>query len=261
MIYAPRSSFGPRIQTAYQLVLVHGGLIRVEVDGTPRLIPAGHVGLLRPGCREYFGFDPDRRTRHSWVAVPPHLLDGELRANVDASPSHAVLSVAMQRCVEACCAVAAADDTEDRRVLAASGRSALTLYAAETIRGATTAAREHPALTRMRMLVRERAVQGIGVAALAHEIHLSPEHLIRLCRRELGTTPGALLRAERLAQAMQLLAHTGLPVGEVAHRCGFASQQHLARGIRGASGLTPSGFRRRSWQARDETRCDVPQDG
>jgi transcriptional regulator GlxA family with amidase domain len=150
----------------------------------------------------------------------------------------------MQRCAEAGRLAAAVDDARERRVLAAIGRAALTLYAAEAAQATAAGVQEHPVLAVVRALARERAHQRLSVAALAREVHLSPEHLIRLCRRDLHSTPGALLRAERLTHALHLLAPTGLPVGEIARRAGFASQQHFARSVRSATGLSPSGYRR-----------------
>jgi AraC family transcriptional regulator of arabinose operon len=210
---------------------------------------------LLPGRREYFTFAADCGTHHTWIAVPPRLLDSSLCVTLDTAAHCLALSAAMQRCVEAGCAVAAVDNPEEFTVLAAVGRAALMLYAEEARAAAAARTREHPAMAVVRRHAREGAREGLGVADLARAVHLSPEHLIRLCRRDLKTTPGALLRSERLSHAMQLLAHTGLPVSEIAHRSGFASQQHFARSVRAATGLSPSGFRRLSWQAQDERLC------
>lgn len=105
-------------------------------------------------------------------------------------------------------------------------------------------------MCKARALARQRACEGLGAAELAREVGVSPEHLVRLFARELGTTPGAYLRAERVAHAMQLLAHTGLSVAEIAHQSGFATPQHLAHCLRAATGQTPTGLRACSWEAR-----------
>jgi AraC-like DNA-binding protein len=245
--YPPRATLGPRLQPAYQLVLVHTGSARVTVNGLPREIPAGHVGLLLPGTTEIFAFAPDRQTRHSWIAAAPAYLDGELCRRLDRTTPCLPLSATLQTCVDLGRAVAAVDDPEQRPVLAAVARAALALYVAEATHAAAAQSTEHPAVARARELARRRAAEGISVSDLAREVGLSMEHLVRLFRRQTGLTPGALLREERLSHGMHLLQHTGLTVAEVARRSGFVSPHHFARSVRAATGMTPSELRSRSW--------------
>jgi len=251
VVYPPRATFGPRLQLDYQLVLVHVGVARVTVDGAERDILSGHVGLLRPGHEEVYAFRRDGETRHSWIAVPPRALDDAARAALDAAPDLLPLSTALEACVEIGRGTVAVDEPERRPVLAAVGRAALALYVAEGAHAPTARTRVHPAVARARLLARERAHEGIKVDELARDVGVSPEHLVRLFRRDLATTPGAILRAERLAHATRLLAQTGLSVAEVAHRSGFASPHHLARCLRAATGRTPTELRAQSWAARE----------
>lgn len=252
VIYPPRSTFGPRVQGDYQLVLVHTGSAQVTVDGVARAIPPGHVGLLRPGGVETFAFARERDTYHSWIALPPSYLDEGERAALDAAPRLLPLSAVMESCVALGQESAAVDDAARRPVLAAVAHAALALYVAEAEHaGGGTATRPlHPAVARARAIARERACDGLSVAELAHEVHLSAEHLVRLFHRDLGVTPGAFMRAERLAHGMHLLTHTGLTVAEVAHQSGFASPHHFAHALRAAVGVSPTDLRVRSWSAR-----------
>lgn len=251
VVYPPGATFGPRLQPDYQLVLVHAGAARVTVDGAGRDIASGYVGLLRPGHEETYAFGYDGETRHSWIAVPPRALDDAACAALDTAPGLLPLSPALEACVEVGRATVAVDEPERRPVLAAVGRAALALYVAEGAHAPTMQTRVHPAVARARILVRERAHEGIGVGELARAVGLSPEHLVRLFRRDLDTTPGAILRAERLAHATHLLAQTGLSVAEVARRSGFASPHHLAHRLRDATGRTPTELRAWSWAVRE----------
>lgn len=47
---------------------------------------------------------------------------------------------------------------------------------------------------------------------------------------------------------VDLVAHTGLPVGEVAARCGFKSVYHFSRRVRAQAGLSPKRLREARWQ-------------
>lgn len=250
IVYPARAVFGPRVQQDYQLVLVHTGSVHVSVDGVVREIPPGHVGLLRPGGRESFVFARDRETHHGWIALPPHNLDEKARAALDAAPWCLPISEAMQACMDLACSTMSIDDPDGRPVLTAIARAALALYAAEAthVPGATPT--EHPAVTHARALARKSACEGLNVQDLARSAHISPEHLVRLFRRDLGTTPGALLRAERRAHGMHLLTHTGLSVAEIAHQSGFASPHHFAQALRAAIGMSPTELRAHGWAAR-----------
>jgi len=247
--YPPRSTFGPRAQPDYQLVLVHTGSARVAVDGVARDIPPGHVGLLLPGATEFFTWAHDRETHHGWIALPPTSLDHATREALAAAPRCLPLSRSLTSCVEIGDATAAVDGP-GRPVLEAIGRAAFALYLAESAHADLASSPEHPAVGRARVIARQRACEGLGVGDLAREVGVSAEHLVRLFRRDLGITPGAYLRRERLARAVHLLTHTGLSVAEVAHRAGFATPHHLAASLRAATGQTPTELRRRSWTAR-----------
>ncbi len=248
--YPPRSTFGPRAQPDYQLLLILTGSARVAVDGAARDIPSGHVGLLLPGTIESFAWAHDRETRHSWIALSPASLDDATREALAAAPRCLPLSRSLASCVEVGYTTAAVDGP-GRPVLEAIGRAAFTLYLAEAAHTDLASLPEHPAVTRARVIARQRACEGLSVGDLAREVGVSAEHLVRLFRRDLGVTPGAYLRRERLAQAAHLLTHTGLSVAEVAHRAGFATPHHLAASLRAATGQTPTDLRRRSWAARN----------
>lgn len=254
VLYPPRATLGPRVQRDYELVLVHAGRAHVAVDRQTREIPAGHVGLLLPGRTELYAFAADRETVHSWMALPPHLIDADLRAALDRAAPCLPLSDDMHACSDLARDVATVDDPARRPVLVAVVRAALTLYVAEAAHATGTRDGGHPAVRRAREVVRWRAAEGMTVAALAREVGLSAEHLARLCRRDAGVTPSALLREERLRHAMHLLDHTGLSIAEVARRAGFASPQHFARLVRAATGASPTKLRQQRWSASDAKR-------
>lgn len=78
---------------------------------------------------------------------------------------------------------------------------------------------------------RQAASGPVSVADLAARTHLSPAQFAERCRHELGLNPMAWLRGLRLDQARQLRAQ-GLPVTEVARRCGYRSPSALTAALR-----------------------------
>jgi AraC family transcriptional regulator of arabinose operon len=210
--------------------------------------------MLMPGTTEFFVFGQGQETTcHSWIAMPPDLLERDLLTALAVSPRCLPLSSAMTACVNAGIAIARVDDPQQPTVLSAIARAALLLYVSEARRAREEGVHEHVAVTLARSIARQHAREGLTVNDLAKTVGVSPEHLVRLFRRDLGTTPGALLRAERLTHAVQLLTHTGLSVAEVAHQAGYADAHHFARSLRRVTGLTATELRRRNWTGQDTT--------
>ena len=69
VVYGPGGTYGPRVQSDLQLVLVHTGSVIVEIDSDKHHLPAGQVALLKPGHMEQFHFDKHKETWHRWIAV------------------------------------------------------------------------------------------------------------------------------------------------------------------------------------------------
>lgn len=76
-----------------------------------------------------------------------------------------------------------------------------------------------------------RMHQPLAVADLAERVHLSPGQFNARCREATGLSPQQWLRALRLARA-RLLRDGGLPVAEVARRCGYRSPSALTAALR-----------------------------
>lgn len=87
----------------------------------------------------------------------------------------------------------------------------------------------------------------VDLRAIAAAAHVTPVHLVRRFRAELGTTPVAYLWRQRVATGIELLTSTGLPVSEIASRAGFRSVYHFSRRVKNHTGAAPTQLRRRRW--------------
>jgi transcriptional regulator GlxA family with amidase domain len=83
------------------------------------------------------------------------------------------------------------------------------------------------------------------LTALAGSCGLSPEHLRRVCRRELGRTPMEHVTYMRIQQAQELLETTGEKLEAIAPRVGYHSAVVFSRAFVRCVGLTPSQYRER----------------
>jgi AraC family transcriptional regulator, regulatory protein of adaptative response / DNA-3-methyladenine glycosylase II len=88
------------------------------------------------------------------------------------------------------------------------------------------------------------ALNGRGVAQLAHELGVSDRHLRRVLERELGVSPLELAQTHRLLLAKRLLADTALPVTRIAYASGFQSLRRFNSVFRERYRLRPSALRR-----------------
>ena len=225
--YPPGGTLGPRTQSDLQLVLVHAGSARVWVDGVARELAAGQVGLLLPGHRERFAFDARVPTRHSWVQAHVPSVPARLLALPPALPLSPALDALAREAV-------------------ATTAAALGRYVGEAERRRPERAR--PVDDAQRLIHARLADPGLTVETIAEAVHVTPAHLIRSFRTEHGVTPKAYLWDRRVALAVDLLAHTGLPLAAIAERCGFRTAHHFSRRVKRATGLPPAALRRARWE-------------
>jgi len=94
--------------------------------------------------------------------------------------------------------------------------------------------------------IREHACAGIRVDEVLAQATLSASTMQRRFKELLGRTPKEEITRVQLDRARQLLAHTDLPIAEVASRCGFAQAKRLSTVFHAKVGTSPGAFRRRS---------------
>jgi AraC-like DNA-binding protein len=241
--YPPGGRLGPRRQDDLQLVLVHRGSAAIAIDGAPPVAhAAGTVALLLPGHREEFAFDADQATHHSWVQA--HV--GPAPDRFAQLPRALPLSGALADLVAEAVAVARTPLSTARPLLAALAAAALWRYAGEAESGPALA--DDPVDRARRFAHAHLADPDVDLGRLAAAAHVSPPHLVRRFRAELGVTPMAYLWRRRVAHGVDLLTHTGLPVGEIAAQSGFKTVYHFSRRVKEQTGRSPSVLRRERWR-------------
>ena len=245
--YPPGGTLGPRRQRDVQLVLVHAGSARVTVNGREHRIAVGEVGLLLPGHRERFAFDPDLATRHSWVQVHVPDLSSELHARLAQLSGVLPLTPALDAIAREAVATAASALPSAPALLAHLAAAALWRYVGEAERRRPERAR--PVEDARRFIHANLQDPRLTLDDIAAAAHVTPAHLIRSFRAEHGTTPKAYLWERRVALGVDLLTNTGLPIAAIAGRCGFTTPHHFSRRIRQATGLPPAALRRARWAA------------
>jgi AraC-like DNA-binding protein len=242
VVYPPGGTLGPRWQHDVQLVLLHTGSARISIDdGLPSVHGADAVVLLLPGHRERFEFDRVGETHHSWVQLGLSDPPDDLGALPPELPASGALTELVREAVD----VARTPISTTTPLLAALATAALLRYVGEAesrVRGTADT------VERARRFLHSRVADpDLDLGRVAAAAHVTPAHLVRRFRAELGVTPMAYLWERRVATGVDLLTNTGLPVGEVAARCGFKSVYHFSRRVKERTGSSPTALRRGRW--------------
>ena len=101
----------------------------------------------------------------------------------------------------------------------------------------------------MQAFLADNLEHDVDLRAIAHEASLSPYYFTRQFSAFVGVPPYRYLIGLRIDLAMQLLRDTELSVTQICHRVGFNSLSHFTTTFRQHTGVSPSGYRRRSdWE-------------
>jgi AraC family cel operon transcriptional repressor len=84
-----------------------------------------------------------------------------------------------------------------------------------------------------------------GTRALVAASGRSREHVARVCRELLGTTPTALVTDARLRHVARRLVESDAPIAEIAAETGLGNLAHLYRLFQRTYGTSPGAWRRR----------------
>lgn len=93
--------------------------------------------------------------------------------------------------------------------------------------------------------IAENPAEDLSIANLARRTGLSPRHLTRVFRQEVGVTPATWVKEARVAAARRLLESGEAVPKQVAAECGFANADTLRRVFVRLVGVTPAEYRRR----------------
>lgn len=81
------------------------------------------------------------------------------------------------------------------------------------------------------------------LSALAKSVNLTPEHLCRIFKREVGLPPFKYLKLCRLQHACVLLETSHLSVKQIMFIVGYSDESHFVREFENTLGLSPMRYR------------------
>ncbi len=114
-----------------------------------------------------------------------------------------------------------------------------------TTRSTQRQTRRHVALERACRVIQARISEPLSLTDLATPAGVSPAHLTRLFRAEMGLTATDYLRRCRLERALHLLTRSEVPIKEVACEVGIPDLHAFNKAIRRGYSLSPRELRAR----------------
>jgi AraC family transcriptional regulator len=92
-------------------------------------------------------------------------------------------------------------------------------------------------------IVESRFLERLSLTKIAAEVGVHYVHLSREFHKYNRCTVGELIRRRRVQYASHLMAHSRMPLAEIALACGFSDQSHLSFLFKRFMGVSPSKFR------------------
>lgn len=93
--------------------------------------------------------------------------------------------------------------------------------------------------------------EDLSLVSLGKMLHISPNYLSTLIRKQTGETFISLLTAKRLNHACDLLQYTADRVQEIASKCGYSDQHYFSYCFKKRFGMSPIAMRRQQTAAEE----------
>lgn len=250
VVYRPGGVCGPRVQRDYQMVILHSGSLDLRQDRGHLSLTAGTAVLLSPGHREVFQFSREGESRHSWCSISPQAVPGPQQKLLRESRGPLPFTGAMVTLLDL--ALGSHRDVEghetlETRYLLDLGLAMFGDFALAAQAGTPRAKSGDEAVSKVTHFISREFSRPLTLTDLARSGGVSNQHLLKLFRERRMESPTRMLYTRRLDAARDWLSHTGLSIGEIADRCGFANAFHFSRKFRQAHGVSPREWRTRNW--------------
>jgi len=238
----PRDAVEAHTHDEAHLLVLHRGAYRSSARGMPAVCTVPAVILNPPGTHHRDCFDTLDDARFLTISLAPACWASVATALPMPGDAVRLTPLALPAAYRAWQGLLAGDDAGVLDV--ETEVHALLHRAAEA--PAASGPRVLPAwLVRARERLDDAPGEVPGIAVLARDAGLHPVYFARAFRRAHGVSPGDYLRRRRLERAIDGLCGRRLPpLAELALRCGYADQSHMANALRQATGTSPRALRR-----------------
>jgi AraC-like DNA-binding protein len=247
VLYEPGGECGPRVQRDYELVVLHSGQCRVNVDGALRDLRADAVHLFLPGHHEHFRFANERQTHHSFCSVHPRFMPKVLSRQLKKTAPHVSCSEIFRNLLAAVFKLSPPQSVSEKIMVDQLSLCLFAEYLTSAQRAASGSIRDQAVNNFLRHI--EEHFGDADCLLQAHRAaRISRNGLILKFRARMRTTPARYLWRRRAERGATMLYETGHSIAEIADRCGFQNPFHFSRMIKAHFGVSPKVLRQQAWQ-------------
>ena len=243
--YPPGAEMAPRTIDDFEFVWMLRGTARYLSADVDLALRPGYLLLVPRGVRHQLLWDPLRPSRHGYVHFDPEQVGRK------ALPEVRLRRMSEHDPLSGLCAYLLWLGYERTSGWEVQAERTLHLLLAVYLSGALPDDGPKQDLPRplaaaiefLRAEWGQLPMRRISVDELAFAAAVSRSYLNRLFHEEFGQSPAATLEALRCSRAEILLSRTSMPIGSVAHQCGFADPYHFSHRFTRLTGLSPRAFR------------------
>ena len=103
---------------------------------------------------------------------------------------------------------------------------------------------ENPYICQIVSYVADHLAQPISIPEIAEVLHLNPQYMMRLFKKEMGCSILQYITSRRISLAIRYLEETAIPVSDVSMLCGFDNDSYFSRIFKRFTGETPASYRK-----------------
>lgn len=103
-------------------------------------------------------------------------------------------------------------------------------------------------VARLKQLFQANVHRNVPLQEMSQFVHLTPNYLCRLFKRETGIPPQQFFIQMKMEEAMKQMLYTDLPIYLVADHLGFENAAYFTRLFRAKTGMSPSEYRKQGRQ-------------
>lgn len=242
-------SFAPHAHAEFLITVTEGGVGHPIFRGEEHPVGPGDVMTLNPEEAHAGGPPTDERWAYRALYPSPQLMRAiaeELASEGGQVPAFREAVVRDQEVARRLRRAHVVAERPDSSALERESHLTETLVSlvarhAAPSRELPPLGREHAAVRAVRGYLEEHVADNVSLTELAHRTGISPFHLSRVFRRDVGLPPHAYQTQARVRRARTLLRE-GVPIARVAAEAGFYDQAHLTRHFKRIVGVTPGRY-------------------
>lgn len=99
--------------------------------------------------------------------------------------------------------------------------------------------------------IREHSAEKLSIASIAAQVHISPNYLSNIFRKETGASVNEVIRQEQMKAAARLLRDTDLYLYEISEQLGYKDVKYFSLLFRECYQMTPKVYRQK-YRAEEE---------